>query len=247
MGTTKINLSLSGVVYLDNYNTLSTGLTAGWAQRSISPDGLMWDSQFQGLAYDPTLPSNESFSYENSDFFDFGAGVMWAYGTSASNLASFDKFKAQVGLAYHHLSRPKMDTYYGATEKLYGKFALHGNLNFAQKYSKLAFQPRFTAFKQGPSFEVNLGMMFRYLISEGSKYTGNIQGLAIAMGGYYRVGDAFSPSVELEIAGFTIGYAYDFNMSDLRVASNGFGGSEFYLKFQNPNPFFRFSRRPSIR
>ena len=118
---------------------------------------------------------------------------------------------------------------------------------YSEEYSKLALRPRISAYFQGPSREVNLGLMFRYLVFEGSKYTGNVKGLAINLGGYYRIGDAISPSVEIEIAGFTVGYSYDLNTSGLRVASNGKGGSEIYLKFQNPNPFFRFSRRPSIR
>lgn len=246
-GTTKIDLTLSSVLFLNPNNTASFGLMCGWAQRSLDPGNLQWDSQFNGSAYDPTLPSNENTLYENKSYFDFSAGAMWAYGTAASNLASFDKVKAQVGLAYHHLGRPNLKNYDGLAEKLYSKFVFHADLHYATGYSKLAVRPRITAFFQGPSKEINLGTMVRFLVKDGSKYTGNVKGLAIAFGGYYRLGDSFSPSVEIEISNFTVGYAYDFNTSDLRAASNGFGGSEFYIKFQNPNPFFTFSRTPSFR
>ena len=246
-GTTKIDLSLSSILELNDYNSLSIGLTGGWAQRSIRQSSMQWDSQFDGQAYDFTLPSNENYTFENTSHFDFAAGAMWSYGTSAANIASFDKFEAHVGAAYHHLSRPELEAYFGTSEKQYAKLVFHGDMQISQLYSKMAYRPRISAFFQGPSREINIGMMFRYLINEGSKYTGNVKGLAINLGGYYRVGDALSPSVEIEISGFSIGYSYDFNTSGLRAASSGFGGSEFYLKFQNPNPFFKFSRTPSIR
>lgn len=246
-GTTKIDLSVSGIIQLDDKQTLSIGLKGGWAQYSMSPDRLEWDAQFNGLEYDGNLPSNESFGFESSSFFDYGAGLMWTYGTAASTLASHDKFAAEIGLAYHHLSRPQLATYFGDIDKLYGRYVFHADMQYATPYSKLALKPRVSAINQGPALEVNVGMMFRYLIKEGSKYTGNIKGLAVSLGGYYRVMDAISPSVEIELAGFTLGYSYDVNISGLTPASKARGGSEIYLKFQNPNPFFRFSRRPRFR
>jgi type IX secretion system PorP/SprF family membrane protein len=246
-GSTKINLTVSGILYAAEYHTLSLGITGGWAQSTISPMALQWDSQFDGQAYNPYLPSNESINFTNSDYFDFSTGFMWSYGTEASNLASFDKLNGQVGFAYHHIARPTLQTYQGVLDKLYSRMAIHANFHISSGYSRLGVRPRLFAFFQGPAREINLGLMLRYLVNEGSKYTGNIKGFAISGGAYYRFGDAICPSVEIELAGFTVGFSYDFNISKLRAASNGFGGSEVYLKFQNPNPFFRFSRRPSIR
>ena len=120
-GTTKIQLSLSSILSLNEKSFMSIGLTGGWGQRTISPENLEWDSQFNGQVFDQTLSSNETGSFDNSKFYDFGAGVMWTYGTSASTLSSFDKFRAKIGAAYHHLSRPELNTY-GTVEKLYSKF-----------------------------------------------------------------------------------------------------------------------------
>jgi len=244
-GTTKINVSLSSILSVSDLSVISIGLTGGWGQRTISPDALQWDSQFNGVVFDNALPTNESMSFQNDKYFDFAAGVVWSYGSAASTLASFNRFKAKIGAAYHHLSRPEINNY-NTPEKMYSKYALHADMQYADQYSKLSYKPRIGVYVQGPSLEINAGLMFRYLIKEGSKYTGNVKGLALSLGGYYRVADALSPSIELEVAGFTIGYSYDLNTSGLRVASKGRGGSEFYLKFQNPNPFFRFSRKPSI-
>jgi hypothetical protein len=61
--------------------------------------------------------------------------------------------------------------------------------------------------------------------------------MAISIGSYYRVGDAFAPSAEFEIANFAIGVAYDMNISDLTSATGGSGGPEIFIRFINPNPF----------
>jgi type IX secretion system PorP/SprF family membrane protein len=246
-GTTKVDLSVSGILYAADYHTLSLGLMGGWGQSTISPTALQWDSQFDGQEYNGSLPSNENINFQNEDYFDFSTGFMWTYGTEASNLASFDKTKAQVGFAFHHIARPRLLTYFGTPDKLYSRFVLHGDFHIASGSSRLGVRPRFFALFQGPAREINLGLMLRYLVNEGSKYTQNVKGFAISGGAYYRFGDAICPSVEIELAGFSLGFSYDFNISKLRGASGGFGGAEFYLKFQNPNPFFRFSRRPSIR
>ena len=50
-----------------------------------------------------------------------------------------------------------------------------------------------------------------------------------------QFGDAFSPSVEFEISGLALGFAYDMNVSSLSAATGGNGGPEIFIKFQNPS------------
>lgn len=246
-GTTKINLSLSGILKAGKYNTISIGLMGGWGQRSISLDNLEWDAQFIGNSYDASRPSYENYSFENSSYWDYSAGFLWAYHSASSTMSSFNRVKMEFGGAYHHLSRPKTTGGGLFDDQLHSRAVFHANLQFSPEHYKVSFSPRLKAFLQGPSLEVNLGMMFRVLIQEGSKYTRRKKGFAISAGGYYRVGDAISPSIEVEFAGLTFGYSYDINLSGLTPASFGMGGSEFYLRFQNPNPFFKMSGRPSMR
>lgn len=246
-GTTKANLSISGIVHLSANQTASVGITTGLGQQSISPNGLEWDAQFNGQAFDPTLPANENMLYNKVNFFDYSAGLVWALSKNGKNMTSNDKFQAQVGLAYHHIAQPQTAGFYGTSDRLYSKFVFHSDFFLQQPNSKIGYLPRVRIFKQGPALEVNAGILFRYLIQDGSKYSQNIKGFAISVGTYYRLGDAFSPSVEIEYGGFSFGFAYDTNVSGLTRASLGRGGAEVYLKFQNPNPFFRFHHRPSLR
>jgi len=91
--------------------------------------------------------------------------------------------------------------------------------------------------RQDPAQELNIGTMVRYQLKESSKHTGNIKGVAVSFGGYYRAGDAFIPAFMLEVANFALGVSYDVNVSGLTKASNGKGGMEISLRFINPSPF----------
>ena len=236
-GTTKISLSLSNVVYLNEKSSASVGLLGSWAQNSISANSLEWDSQFNGQFFDPTIGSNETISFDNNNFFDFSAGALWAYGTGAKTLSSQDEFKMKAGVAFYHVTRPTRETTFGDVDKLYSKMAFHADAHIGVANTRLAFRPKFISYIQGPARQFTGGMLMRYMIREESKYTGFFSEMAISVGGYYRFGDAFAPSAEFEIAGLAIGVAYDLNVSGLNTATGGNGGPEVFIRFISPNPF----------
>lgn len=236
-GTTKISLALSSVIFLDDHNSASVGLLGSWAQNTISPNNLEWNSQFNGQAFDASLGSNETIDFTGSNYVDFSAGALWAYGTGTKTLSSHDEFHMQAGAAFYHVTRPSRDVAFGDLDKLYSKIALHTEAHIGVSNTKMAFRPKFIAYLQGPARQFMGGMLFRYMLKEESKYTGAFKEMAISFGGYYRVGDAFAPSVEFEIASFAIGFAYDMNISGLTAATGGSGGPEIFIRIINPNPF----------
>lgn len=240
-GTTNINLSLSSIIFLNNRNAASIGVKGSWVQNSIDSENLQWSSQFDGQSYNSSLSSNESFAFENKSYVDFSVGGLWYYGKGAKTLSSQDEFKVLSGVNFEHITQPSQQIEFGEVDKLYSKLLFHSEAFIGLNNSKLAVKPKFLLMFQGPAREILLGAMIRYRIQEESKYTGILDGMAIAFGGYFRVGDAFAPSVEFEMANFAIGVAYDMNISGLTAATNGNGGMEIYLKFQNPNPFTKKS------
>jgi len=58
----------------------------------------------------------------------------------------------------------------------------------------------------------------------------------VFLGGYYRTGDAAMITAGVEFKGFRIGVSYDYNVSDLKTASNGDGGFELSIRYIAPNP-----------
>jgi type IX secretion system PorP/SprF family membrane protein len=61
MGTTQFNLSIAGIVFINDQQLLSGGLQGGYVQKSISTSAMQWDSQFDESAekYNSSLPSND--------------------------------------------------------------------------------------------------------------------------------------------------------------------------------------------
>ena len=242
-GTTQANISLSGILQLNALNTLSVGIQGAFAQQSFSSAHLQWDAQYTPTGYNPALPSNEILNQVKSQYFDFSAGALWVFGVPAQTMASRDNFLVKIGASYSHFFQPTLRNAYLNSTSNHSKIALHADMHFSTSHAKISYKPRVNLFLQGPSFEANLGILLRYLVQDGSKYTGNKKGFAVSVGAYSRLLDGISPSFELEWAGFTFGYAFDLNLSKFSLATKGVGGSEFYLKFQNPNPFFRHATR----
>ena len=237
MGTTKVNLSLASIVYLDPKNSAAVGLMGAWAQNSMNPENLRWDVQFDGQQYNPALSSNESFSFENNHYLDFSAGALWTYGVGTKTLSSHDELASRAGIAFYHVTRPSQQINFGEIDKLYSKWAFHSESYIGIANSRLALVPKLLVYVQGPAREINIGTLFRYLLRDESLYTGLLKEMAISMGGYYRFGDAFVPSIEFEVSNFAIGFSYDFNLSGLTAASGGNGGPEVFIRIINPNPF----------
>jgi hypothetical protein len=90
---------------------------------------------------------------------------------------------------------------------------------------------------QNKASEILIGGMLRYTLKEQSKYTQMVKGAALSAGGYYRMGDAFSPALMIETGSLAIGISYDVNVSGLKSVSRGMGGPEIMIKYINPNPF----------
>lgn len=230
-GTTKINLSISSVLYLNENNSASIGFLTSWAQNSMSNSNLRWGNQFNGQNYDATVSSNESFQFENASYLDFSAGGLWAYGKSSKTLSSDDNFNMQAGFSFYHVTRPSRQIEFGDLDKLYSRLAFHTESYIGLFNSKWGLKPKLFVYIQGPAKEITGAILGRYKLKEESKYTGMFKEMAVSFGTYYRVGDAFAPSVEFEMSGLVVGFSYDMNVSKLSNATGGSGGPEVYIKY----------------
>jgi hypothetical protein len=54
----------------------------------------------------------------------------------------------------------------------------------------------------------------------------------VAFGLYNRWAETFSPVVRLHKAGFTLSFAYDFEIGNVTRVTNGMGGMEFSLMYR---------------
>lgn len=239
MKTLQVNGVLGYHTQLNDKNTLGGSLIFGYAGRSIDYSKLTWDNQYNGMAFDPNAPTGEE-SLQTSNKFgypDFGLGVLYQFNKGARYSTANDMIIIHTGLAFTHLHKPKYSFYGNGNEKLYPKIIGHLDAVIGVKNTNLALLPGFFYMGQGPSREVMPGCYFRYMLREESQFTGFVKGASVAVGTHLRVKDAFIPSVQLEIAEYTLGISYDMNTSELKSATSGKGGFEISLRYGNPNPF----------
>jgi type IX secretion system PorP/SprF family membrane protein len=201
----------------------SVGFRAGLNQRSISLTGASWDQQYVNLNYDPALPTGETSGPQDHYFYaDYSAGVAI---TSVAN----SRFKINAGIAADHLNRPQID-FLGGSDKLYMKFGFHFSSQIALGANSNAwFVPALQYVRQGPAQLVNMGAGIKYQLQQRSHYTGYQNDKSFTIGGMYRLGDAVSGYLRVDVGPVGAAFNYDLNVSKLTPASNGMGALEFML------------------
>ena len=240
MKTTQVNGSFGYHTQLDDKNTLGGALVAGYSARSIDYSQLTWDEQYKNGTFDPVAnPSGETYLQGKNKFGypDVGMGILYQYNKGQMYSTANDMIIIRSGLALWHLNQPKYSFYGNSKEKLYMKIVGHAEAIIGVKNTNLAFLPGILYMHQGPSHEFLPGCYFRYMLREESKFTGYVKGASIMVGTHMRFKDAFIPSVQLEVAEYTLGFSYDMNVSGLKSATSGKGGFEISLRYGNPNPF----------
>ncbi|HIN39367.1 MAG TPA: type IX secretion system membrane protein PorP/SprF [Flavobacteriales bacterium] len=224
MGLTQLNLHFAYVFKIGNTQFVSGGIQTGFVQRSTNYEGIKWDNQYNGVGYDPSLPSGETNLPQNRSYFDAGAGVTWEYVPNK-------KFKTKVGWATYHLTMPNVSNFDEGTDRLKLRMTLHGEAELMLN-KQFTLLPQFVSMHKGPSFEIIAGVCVKYVTGERSKYTDATIPSTLSLGAYYRYDDAVIASVLYEYRQMlSIGVSYDLNISPLKVATSRRGGVEVSLLF----------------
>ncbi len=228
-----IGAILGVVVNTGAYSKLSFAATGSFDQRRITAGAFQWENQYNGYQYDGSI-QGETVPASQINYADFGAGVNYHFSKSTKYISSNDGNRLDIGFAVYHVNSPLISFYSGG-EAQFMKYS--GNISFtiALPKAKANIIPSLLFLAQGPSIEVNAGVMFRYIISDASKQTGSVKPMAISAGAFYRVKDAFIPQILFEFDKYAIGASYDLNVSKLTAFSNLKGGLEIVLRY-NFNP-----------
>ena len=237
MKTTQVGLSVSGILQANDNSKISAGIMTGFVQRGIGTGNQQWGEQYDGTTWNGTLPTGESNTLQNHSFLDLGVGVNYYYGKGEKYMTANDGVKINIGAALFHPHAPQYSYYMDATEKIYPKLVVHGWASIGTGNSNLCIEPSFVYYRQGSQQELTPGVNFKYIIQEGSKYTGRKKPSAFSLGTYLRAKDAFIATTMFEFSSYACGFSYDVNVSSLNKVSQMRGGFEVFLRFVFPNPF----------
>jgi len=240
-----IDLSGSYTRYLSPQLFLTAGAQAGFAQRSFQLDDLRFDEQFDPLPgrYNPNLPIGENFGNTSQVFFDLGAGLNLRWQSLQTN-ALVDRLlhrsQLDVGIGLFHLNRPDQSFVEDVAVPLPVRISpyIRGVVQVGLEVDVVG---AFTAQFQQPYREM-VGMLGArvYLDRNLGRQVALQPGIAMRFNPDLR--DAIIPSIELHYNTLHVGFSYDINISDFKVATNpnntsadrsraGRGGPEFYVRY----------------
>jgi type IX secretion system PorP/SprF family membrane protein len=217
--------------YRKKAHYLVFGADVGLSNRSINSQQLQWPVQNNGNGvFDPTV-GGEVIDNPSFLFADLSAGVLWFSVFSKESNFYF-------GGAFSHLNRANQ-SFENQNIPLYSKFTFHAGGEFmtAQKFG---LQPGVVTFFQGPSWQVNVGNSFKFLLGNSRRYN-----QAFQFGVWARLAnklsdeklmDAVILSTRFDYEQFNIGFSYDINTSSLFAATNGNGAFEFSMVYKICGP-----------
>lgn len=219
IGFSQLGANVSYVRQLSDALFASVGAQFSLGQRSVSPEKLSYEEQWNGDIFDPNRSNGESFSNTSKGIGSISTGINLHYQLEGT------RTKFDLGSGIFHLNQPntsfdgdpsvdlpmKFSPYLLTTIELTEKFDLRANGLFSKQ---LSYQ------------ETVAGVAVRYHFSTVKDEELNAQ-LGISM----RFGDALIPSVELQYRNWTAGLSYDRNISPFEVATINRGGPEFFLQY----------------
>lgn len=231
LSSNSVALSIADHLRLDAKNQLSFALNIGYTMRSFDNVQGRWASQFDGAAFNPSLPSGEDVNNLNFGFLDAGAGLLYTYTRKVNAIAGKVDKRINVGVAAFHLNRPDNSFVEASNERLSVRYTAFANASISIDGTDGDVMPGIFYQRQGNFSQLMLGTMYRYRFNTGSNYTGYERPFSVSLGVYTRLRDALIARLMLDWDQFSLGYAYDFTVSPLTNNSNPLGASEIFVRF----------------
>jgi type IX secretion system PorP/SprF family membrane protein len=214
MGSAGWRTSTAGFFYsykvrLNEQLVFSPGISFGYGNNGLDRSKLALGDglEFNGQSLDPELQK-----LGNQQYFDIGSGFL-LYSRSL-----------WIGAAFHHMNTPNLSILNNVS-RLPMKTTIHGGMrislyNGPRTGSKVSYlTPSFIYRVQGPVSQLDIGMNYHIdPVSVGIWYRGkpfdeNVIGTVNQ--------DALIFNMGLYLKNFTIGYSYDFSVSELSTSSGG--------------------------
>ena len=217
--TVELQLSLAKQLKLtsDSVHCLSAGLQLGMNHRQVNMDKFYFDNQFDGIVFDPSLPTQENFISDSRTNAAVAAGAVYTWNRAIGE-------QLTVGLGSFNLTRPNQG-FYGQKVQRDIRLSLFGSY-IKPLNSDWAIVPGLSFNIQGKYRELVLGSQARYtLINRMGVYR------AVDGGLWFRNRDAVIVRAGIAIQNWSFALSYDTNISKLVPASRLRGGLELSIHY----------------
>jgi type IX secretion system PorP/SprF family membrane protein len=199
---------------------LSVGFMGGWVQKTIDLSKVTTNNQFDGSAFNPSMPTGEIFVTPKIQYLDGSIGI--SYSTGFGQDLRNNLF---LGAALHHLNRPK-NSFYQDDNELSPKYVYSAGIKFGLTDNSY-FTVQADQTIQGNFRETMAGCIVSYKLGDDP----DVSGYTVHFGALLRWQDAVIPVVKLDMNGLSVALSYDVNVSALKTTSEGAGGVELSIAY----------------
>lgn len=226
-----VGLNVSGIVKLSKQSAFSIGMYGGPVTNNANYPKLIFSQQFDGEKFDETLPSGEYYSFRKFTYTDVGAGMAYEFATKKIREERDYVTSVRVGIGAYHINAPKQSFTTASDYRLPARFAFHATGLFDISGTAISIMPNILYQIQKPATEFLLGTHLLYRFKNGTKITGEKKEIKTGFGIYYRNKDAFIAQLLFDMGAFAINIAYDYNISNYKIATKGMGGYEISIRY----------------
>ncbi|MBT8218215.1 MAG: PorP/SprF family type IX secretion system membrane protein [Bacteroidia bacterium] len=199
---------------------ISFGVGLGIIQRAFKTADLLFESQWDGNAVNPSLGTQEQINNTNTLFANFSAGLNYHYQVPEKR-TSMD-----IGIALFHINEPDQAFRDDASRKLPQRLSLYAMGSF-KATEKVDFGLSAMTQSQGSYNELLFGLSGTFHVNQKRN-----EELAIRAGLSFRTNDALIPNIMVMYKQFTAGLSYDINSSDFKISTDQRGGPEFSFSYR---------------
>jgi type IX secretion system PorP/SprF family membrane protein len=200
---------------------VSAGFQFAMLQRSLDFGSLKWDSQYDGIQYNPSLASGETLENAVIRRYDVGLGVNWKHE---------GKYNYSIGYGARHFGQD-ISALAASTDRWPMRHVIMGRINRNVSFGKLHYEMLIQ--RQRRFMEITMGARCEYRFGQESRYTRNATSSAVFAGCYYRIRDAVSPVVGFEWKRFlAMWISYNIPLSGVNRIVGIAGGPEISVIYQ---------------
>lgn len=222
LSTFRPALSLAGGKYFNNSKQLiHLGIQGAYARKQLDIGKLSFDTQFDGVLYDPSLTNGENVSGDNAGYLDLGAGFQF---TSLLKTRG----KIDIGVSAFNLTKPEYVLLTG-TKAVVGIRTMAYTKMDVKLNEDWNFQPGVYFQNQSGAREILIQGLASVAVG---KNVEGMQSTRLTFGPGYRTGDAVVAYAGVVWKDLKAGFAFDANISDLKAATRTRGSFELAINYE---------------
>lgn len=208
-------------------SVLTVGLQGGYSQKSLDLSRLYFGDEFNEGIFNRGTSSEFNWLTTRTNGFIVNAGINFAQAVT-------DNFSFTIGVGANNINQPLMS---------FDTRAQRADVGLGMRYTgqlgaiinvtdRFSLRPAALYQSQSTATEIVAGNEFNYRLGDNFDVSTSP---AVFAGIWYRYQDAIMGTVGVEFRNFRIGFAYDYNTSDLKNATNGNGGFEVSIGYIAPS------------